>query len=39
MAGTDKCGKVPSGSMKCGEYLEQLRTGYLLKTDSAPWSK
>jgi hypothetical protein len=25
-------------SIKCGEFLDYLKTGYLLK-DSAPWSK
>jgi len=24
--------------MKCGEFLDQLRTGEFLKKDSAPWS-
>ena len=27
------------GSIKCGEFLDYLKTGYLLKKDSAPWSK
>jgi len=27
------------GSIKCGEFLDQLRTCYLLKKDSAPCSK
>jgi len=26
-------------SIKCGEFLDQLQTGLLLKKDSAPWSK
>jgi hypothetical protein len=26
------------GSIKCGEFLEQLRTCWLLSKDSAPWS-
>ena len=38
-AGTCKCGNEPSGSIKCGECLEYLRTGQLLKKDSAPWSE
>jgi hypothetical protein len=38
-AGTCDCGNEPSGSIKCGEYLDQLRTGQLLKKDSAPCSK
>jgi len=25
-------------SKKCGEFLYWLKTGYLLKKDSAPWS-
>ena len=37
--GTCECGNEPSGSIKCGEFLERLRTGRLLKNDSAPWSK
>jgi hypothetical protein len=31
-------GKEPSGSIKCGEFLDQLTTCKLLK-DSVPWSK
>jgi len=27
------------GSIKCGEFLDLLRTGHLLKKDTAPWSK
>ena len=34
-----ECGNEPSGSMKCGEFLDQLQTSQLLKKDSAPWSK
>jgi hypothetical protein len=26
-------------SMKCVEFLDWLKTGFLLKKDSAPWSK
>jgi hypothetical protein len=37
-AGTCECGNEPSGSIKCGEFLDYLRTGLLLKKDSAPWS-
>jgi hypothetical protein len=29
----------PTGSTKCGEYLDLLRTGWLLKKDSASCSK
>ena len=39
VAGTFEYGNESSGSMKCGEFLDQLRTGQLLKKDSAPWSK
>jgi hypothetical protein len=28
-----------SGSVKCGEFLDLLRTGWLLKKDSAPLSE
>ena len=37
----DACeyGNEPSGSMKCGEFLDQLQISQLLKKDSAPWSK
>ena len=33
-----ECGNEPSGSVKCGEFLDQLQTSQLLKK-SAPWSK
>ena len=39
MADTCDCGNEPSGSVKCGEFLDQLQTSQLLKKDSAPWSK
>ena len=39
VAGTCECGNNPSDSIKCGELLDQLRTGWLLKKYSAPWSK
>jgi hypothetical protein len=38
VAGSCECGYEPSGSIKCGEFLDYLRTGYLLREDSAPWS-
>ena len=38
MACTCKRGNEPSVSIKCGEFLGQQRTCFLLK-DSAPWSK
>ena len=39
MAGTCECGNEPSGFMKSGEFLDWLKTGWLLKKDSAPQSK
>ena len=39
VAGTCEYGNEPSRSIKCGEFLDYLRTGWLLKKDSAPWSK
>jgi len=39
VAGTCECGNEPLGSIKCGEFLDLLRTGWLLKKDCAPWSK
>ena len=37
----DACegGNEPSGSVECGEFLDQLQTSQLLKKDSAPCSK
>ena len=34
-----ECGNEPSGSVYCGEFLDQLQTSQILKKDSAPWSK
>ena len=34
-----ECGNEPLGSVKYGEFLDQLQTSQLLKKDSAPWSK
>ena len=34
-----ECGNEPSGSVKGGEFLDQLQTSQLLKKDSEPWSK
>ena len=31
MAGIFDCGNEPRGSIKCGEFLDKLRTGWLLK--------
>jgi hypothetical protein len=38
VAGTCKCGNEPSGSIKCEEFLDYLRSSELLEKDSAPWS-
>jgi hypothetical protein len=34
-----KRGNEPSGSIKCGEFLDKLRNGQLLNEDATPWSK
>ena len=39
MAGTCKGYHEPSGSIKCGEFLDWLRSGLLFKKDSVPWIK
>ena len=39
LAGTCEYGNEHSGSIKCGEFLDQLQNGYLLKKDSAAWIK
>ena len=39
LVGTYACGNELSGFMKCGEFLDQLKTGQLLKEDCAAWSK
>ena len=39
MAGTCECGNEPSVSIKCGNFLDCLKAGWLLKKDSAPCSK
>ena len=36
---TCECGNEPSGSVKCGELLDQLQTSKMPKKDSAPWSE
>jgi hypothetical protein len=37
--GTCECGNEPSGSIKCREFPEWMKTSKLLKKDSAAWSK
>jgi len=37
--GTCECGNETSGSVKFGEFLDWLRTGWVLKKNSAPWSE
>ena len=39
VAGTCECGNELSGSIKCREFLDQLRTDQFLKKDCTPWSK
>jgi hypothetical protein len=39
VAETCECGNEPSGYIKCGEFLDLLRTGQLLNKDSAVWNK
>jgi len=39
VAGIYECGTETSGSIKCGEFLDWQKTGYLLKNDSVVWSK
>ena len=39
MAGTCKNSNEPSGSIKCREFLDYVRTGHLVKKGSGPWSK
>ena len=34
-----ECDNEPWGSVKCGEFLDQLKTSQLLKKDFAPWTK
>ena len=36
---TFECGNELSGSIKCEEFIDWLRTGQFLKKDSAAWSK
>ena len=39
VAGCCECGNEPSGSTKCGEFLDQLRTCQLLRKDYALWGQ
>jgi len=39
MAGACEGGNEPSDFIKCGEFLDYLRSGLLLKKESALWSK
>jgi len=39
LAGTSECGNEPLDSIKFREFLAQLRTRWLLKKDSAPYSQ
>jgi hypothetical protein len=39
VACTCECGNKPSGSINCGGFLDYLQTGWLLKKNSAQWSK
>ena len=39
VAGTFECDNEPSGSVKCGAFLDSLQTSQAPKKDSAPWSK
>jgi len=34
-----ECGDEPSGSVKCGEFLDELQASQLLRKDPAPWSE
>jgi hypothetical protein len=39
MTGFCNSGNERPCSIKCGEFIDQLRNGRLLKKDSASWSK
>ena len=39
MADACECGNEPSGSVKCGEFLDWLQSGQFLKKDCAVWSE
>jgi len=35
--GRCECGDEPSGSIKCGEFLDYLKASWLPRKASAPW--
>ena len=37
MAGSCECGSELPGSIKCGEFIDKLRTSWLIKRDFAPF--
>jgi hypothetical protein len=37
-SGTCECQNDPSGSIKCGEFLDYMRTCSLHRKDCAPWN-
>jgi hypothetical protein len=39
MVDTFECGNEYSGSIKCGEFIDWLRSDQLLFKDSAAWNK
>jgi len=39
VAGFCECGNELSSFINLGEFLDFLRTGYLLKKDLSPWSR
>jgi len=38
VAGVCECGNDSTCSIKCEEFLDKFRTGYLLRKEAAPWS-
>ena len=38
LAGYCECGNEPQGFLKCGEFLDYLRTCQLIKMDFSPWN-
>jgi hypothetical protein len=39
VVGTCECGNELSGSIKCGEFIDWLKTGWLLEKDRAAWGE